>query len=264
MRGNLVRFSGFADRYDRYRPRPPAVLTAILTQLAAVDRPDLVVDLGSGTGLSAEIWAGRASGVVGIEPNADMRRQAEHRLAGAADIRFQDGLSSATGLPDGAADIVTCSQSLHWMEPEPTFREIARILRPGGVFAAYDCDWPATITPEAEDRFRAFMAHVERVAADRGLEAGVTKWNKEEHLARMEASGWFRWGKELAVHHVETGDADRLVGIALSQGVVSTLLRAGMSEEEVGEDTYRQQAEAALPNGAVPWYWTYRVRVGIV
>ena len=41
-----------------------------------------------------------------------------------------------------SADIVTCSQSFHWMEPEPTLAEIARILRPGGVFAAYDYDWP--------------------------------------------------------------------------------------------------------------------------
>jgi SAM-dependent methyltransferase len=40
--------------------------------------------------------------------------------------------------------LVTCSQSLHWMEPEPTFAEVARILRRGGVFAAYDYDWPTS------------------------------------------------------------------------------------------------------------------------
>ena len=33
-------------------------------------------------------------------------------------------------------------QALHWMEPAPTFGEVARLLRPGGVFAALDCDWP--------------------------------------------------------------------------------------------------------------------------
>ena len=37
----------------------------------------------------------------------------------------------ATGLDEGSADIVTCSQSLQWMAPEPTLAEIARILRPG-------------------------------------------------------------------------------------------------------------------------------------
>ena len=135
---NIERFSGFADCYDSYRPKPPTIIVDILTQLAAVARPRLVVDLGCGTGLSTRIWSGRAEEVIGIDPNADMLRRAE--VNAAENVRYQDGLSTRTGLPDGCADIVTCSQSLHWMEPAPTFAEAARILRPGGVFAAYDCD----------------------------------------------------------------------------------------------------------------------------
>ena len=38
----------------------------------------------------------------------------------------------ATGLADACADIVTCAQSLHWMQPDVTFKEVDRILRPGG------------------------------------------------------------------------------------------------------------------------------------
>src|SRR5690606_15398774 len=112
--------------------------------LAAVERPALVVDVGSGTGLSTRLWAGRADQVIGIEPGDDMRRQAEAQTA-APSVRYQPGYSTATGLPDACADIVTVSQALHWMEPEPTFAEMARILRPGGVFAAFDCDWPPTM-----------------------------------------------------------------------------------------------------------------------
>ena len=37
---------------------------------------------------------------------------------------------------------MTCAQSLHHVEPEGTLAEIGRILRVGGVFAAYDYDWP--------------------------------------------------------------------------------------------------------------------------
>ena len=77
LSGNLVRFSGFADRYDRYRPSPPPVLMDILAQLAHASPPRLVVDIGSGTGLSTRLWAGRADKVIGVEPNADMRGQAE-------------------------------------------------------------------------------------------------------------------------------------------------------------------------------------------
>src|SRR5215208_3354063 len=68
---------GFAERYDRYRPRPPLAVLDLLPPLAGVDRPRLVVDLGSGTGLSTRFWAERAEEVVGVEPNARMRAFAE-------------------------------------------------------------------------------------------------------------------------------------------------------------------------------------------
>jgi hypothetical protein len=60
---------GFAADYDRFRPRPPAVLLELLPLLVGVDRLRLVVDLGSGTGLSARVWTELADEVVAIEPN---------------------------------------------------------------------------------------------------------------------------------------------------------------------------------------------------
>ena len=185
LQGNVERFSGFADRYDAYRPTPPTIIVDILTQLAGTHRPELVVDLGSGTGLSTSIWTGRAEAVVGIEPSADMRRQAEARTASlptSGAITYQDGFASATGLPDGYADIVTCSQSLHWMEPDPTFAEVARILRPGGVFAAYDCDWPPTVNWEAEAAFNAFMQRGAEIERERQLSPDVRRWSNTTPL----------------------------------------------------------------------------------
>src|SRR5262245_42615590 len=75
---DLARFSGFADLYDSYRPSAPSRLGPILAAYAGAARP-VVVDLGSGTGLStrwAAAWAGR---VVGVEPNSDMRAVAVAR-----------------------------------------------------------------------------------------------------------------------------------------------------------------------------------------
>src|SRR6266404_605516 len=78
---NVERFTGFVDVYDAFRPRPPLALLDILTQLARAPRPALVVDLGSGTGLSTAIWAARSAEVVGVEPSDDMRHQAEAHAA---------------------------------------------------------------------------------------------------------------------------------------------------------------------------------------
>ncbi|MDX6489501.1 MAG: hypothetical protein QOK13_2116, partial [Gaiellaceae bacterium] len=121
---------GFASHYDRYRPKPPAALFETLLQLARTERPALVVDLGAGTGLSTRPWASRAERVVGVEPNGSMRDAAEG-LTPERNVEFVLGFSHETGLADACADIVTASQSLHWMEPAPTFREVGRILQPG-------------------------------------------------------------------------------------------------------------------------------------
>jgi len=260
---NVERFSGLARHYDRYRPAVPRVIVDILTQLARVERPKCVVDIGSGTGLSARAWTDRADEVIGIEPGDDMRAQAEARFAGLHNVRFQKGYSTATGLPDGCADIVTISQALHWMEPDGTFAEIARLLRSGGIFAAIDNDWPVSVDWEAERLDQAFDESCDALIKQRGLAENGRRWNKDGHLERIAASGHFRYTREIAVHHVEPGDADRLVGLALSQGSVQLLLKNGVSADELGVRAFRSEAHRILGDGPHPFYFTYRVRIGV-
>lgn len=127
---------GFAERYDRHRPRPPMALPELLPQFAGARRPHLVVDVGSSTGLFTRIWAGYADEVVGVEPDDAMRTFAE-QATDAANLRYATASAYETGLPDGCADVVTAAQSLQWMRPERVLPEIRRILRPGGVLCAY-------------------------------------------------------------------------------------------------------------------------------
>ena len=262
LAANVERFSGFASTYDRYRPAPPAVLIDILTQLARTRSPELVVDVGCGTGLSTRLWAERAQQVIGIEPNDDMRAEAEARTS-APGIRFQAGTSTTTGLPDACADIVTVSQALHWMEPAPTFAEIARILRTGGIFAAIDCDWPPVMHWEAEAAYSACLDRAAAINKAHDLVPDVKHWPKGEHLSRMQASGRFRHTREIVLHSVEMSAAERLVGLALSQGQLMTSLKHGISESELGLDDLRATACRTLGDGLTPWYFSYRVRVGI-
>src|SRR5215216_754996 len=97
--------SGFAERYDAYRPRPPSVLLELVPPLAGVERPALVVDLGSGTGLSTRFWAERADSVVGIEPNPEMRRFAAS-VTSETNVSYREASSYSTGLPAACADLV--------------------------------------------------------------------------------------------------------------------------------------------------------------
>src|ERR671922_1225383 len=231
--------TGFAAGYDRNRPRPPELLLETLCLYAGLERPQLVVDLGCGTGLSARAWAGRSERVVGVEPNGAMLAEAER----AEGVEYRQAFAQDTRLDEGCADIVTCSQSLHWMEPEPTFAEAARILRPGGVFAAYDYDWPPVVHPEVDE---AFVAHRKRRAelrARRGIQRGADRWPKHQHLERMRASGHFRLCREIVLHSVEEGNAERLVGFAHSIGLPAIASASG-SRARVG--CSRASAAAAV------------------
>lgn len=266
MNANLERFVGFADTYDRYRPAIPLVIRDILSQLAGDVHPLQVVDIGAGTGLSTRLWKGSGATVIGIEPSADMRRafsQAQALDPGLSNIRFQEGTSTKTGLPDACADIVTVSQALHWMEPQPTFAEVGRILQRGGVFAAIDCDWPPTIHPVLDAAFTACMAKAKAIEAAHGVSPDIQRWHKDQHLLRMRESGVFGFTKEIFCHNRETGGVDRLVGLARSQSTVAVLLKHGLSEEKIGISDLRNAAEKILADRVVSWWWSYRLRVGI-
>jgi SAM-dependent methyltransferase len=254
--------SGFGARYHAHRPRPPAALVDVLLQLAATRRPRLVVDLGSGTGISTTIWAPHAERVIGIEPLDELRRVAE---AGPvpANVSFQAGVAQATGVPDGAADVVTCAQSLHHIEPGATLAEIGRILRVGGVFAAYDYDWPPVVHREANQAFAAFMDRVRALRTKHRIRSEQEQWGKDEHAERLRASGLFRHVAELALHHVEPCTVERWVGFARTIGIVLPVLDLGLSDDELGLTALREAAERALGPDGLPWYVSYRVRVGI-
>lgn len=265
----IARWNGLGAHYDAYRPVAPLALLALLTQYAGGEKPAHVVDIGAGTGLSTLAWAGRATQVTGVEPNADMRAQAETRqaaLLGAQGVRFLDATAEQTGLPDACADIVTASQALHWMEPVATLAEVARILRPGGVFAAYDYEWPPTITPELDELFRDFMTRIWEVAAAHGVSPEAPGWEKSGHLERMAQSGHFRVSKAFTMHNIELGDADRFIGLALSNVSTSSLVHDLQAAQEIDEATFESDVRAAFASrGGHPpqWYISYDIRVGV-
>lgn len=294
LEANAARFSGFADLYDRVRPTPPGDLGRLLCSYAgAPDAGAHVVDLGAGSGLSTRWCATWAGQVTAVEPSADMRAVATASLPATASI--VEGWSHATGLPDGCADVVVAVQALHWMEPTTTFAEVARILRPGGVFAALDCDWPPSLgnvdAEAAWSRCRAIVrAYEERLAAGqrgadltapldqpaslpehfgrdpnkgRTMAVGVQAWSKDAHLARMRESGRFRHSVEVAAHTVEPGDARRAIDLLRSQGDHQTLLKQGLTEAQLGIPELEQAVRTALGDGPRSFWFTYRVRIGV-
>ena len=71
------------------------------------------------------------------------------------------------------------------MEPTATLAEIARILRPGGLFAAYDYDWPPTLHWELDRLAQEVSQHLLELVRERGLAQNFKIWSKRQHLDHM-------------------------------------------------------------------------------
>jgi SAM-dependent methyltransferase len=252
----------FAEVYDRYRPSPPSTLLDILTLVAQVDRPRLVVDLGAGTGLSTRVWSERASKVVGIEPNPTMVARAR-RVTAAANVSYVRAFASGTGLTTGAADVVTCAQSFHWMEPMEVLAEAARLLRRGGVFVAYDYDVPPIVHPEVDAVFSEHFDARRSAREQLGLEAGAATWPKEHHLERIRASGRFRFGREVVCHGWEEVDAAGVVGLAESVGGPRGLFDGAAPEVDRTFRRLEEVARRVLGDATWPMVVCYRLRLGV-
>ncbi|MDO3411240.1 class I SAM-dependent methyltransferase [Saccharibacillus sp. CPCC 101409] len=265
-KNNVERFKGFGSLYDRNRPAAPEEVVRIL-EMYLGEPPQTVVDVGCGTGLSTFLWLDRAEQIVGIEPSPDMRGVAEEkwRAAGSPDkLSFREGYSDDLELPDGSADLITCSQSFHWMDPQPSLAEFSRVLRPGGVFAAYDCDWPPVLNEEIEAAYLALNERSDRRAAELSPEREQAhKRSKDEHLRQIRDSGLFRYSREIVFHNWEVCDAERYTSIALSQGGHQTAIKRGAQDVADMAEEFRRQADEFFGGEAKDMLFSYRMRLGV-
>jgi SAM-dependent methyltransferase len=121
-------FGPAAELYDRIRPTyPPAALEWALGSV-----PLRIVDLGAGTGILTRVVRALGHEVLPVEPDEGMRERLSRSTPGVTPLA---GRAEAIPVPDGSVDAVVAGQAYHWFELEPAHREIARVLRPGGVFA---------------------------------------------------------------------------------------------------------------------------------
>lgn len=119
-----------------------ALYPALLAQLEHQVRSSLL-DVGCGTGaLLAEILDRfPETACTGVDLSEHMLSRAEERLNRLTALRQGD--AEALPFPDASFEAVLCNDSFHhYPHPEKAVSEIARVLRPGGLFLLGDCTAP--------------------------------------------------------------------------------------------------------------------------
>src|SRR5512139_2960468 len=126
------RFSSRVTNYVKYRPSYPAAIIGLLATECGLAPDSIVADVGSGTGLLAELFLQAGNRVMGIEPNRGMREAGEQLLRGYDRFVSIAATAEATTLPDHSVDFITAGQSFHWFDRERASAEFARLLKPQG------------------------------------------------------------------------------------------------------------------------------------
>lgn len=124
-------FSPIAGLYARARPRYPAELFAHLAEL--VERRGLAWDCATGNGQAALGLVDHFERVVATDVSAEQIRHAAPHPR----IDYRVAPAERSGFDDRSVDLVTVAAAVHWFDLAGFSSELRRVVRPGGVVAAW-------------------------------------------------------------------------------------------------------------------------------
>lgn len=124
-------FDTVAMEYDRQRPNYPDELIDLACRAGDLAARDRVLEIGCGTGQLTRSLVARGLSVTAVEPGQNLLSLAGRIGAGVEFVgrRFEDA-----ELPEPFSAAFSAS-AFHWLDPDVSWRKVARSLAPAGVLA---------------------------------------------------------------------------------------------------------------------------------
>lgn len=127
---------------------------------------ETMLDLGSGAGIDALIASrqvGKEGSVIGVDMTPEMldAARANAATAGADNVDFREGRLENLPVEDATVDAVTSNCVINLVPDKPAvFKEISRVLRPGGRLVVSDIVLDGTLPAEVRDNVLAYVGCV--------------------------------------------------------------------------------------------------------
>lgn len=156
---NTERFTGRATNYGRYRQRYPSdTILPILRSWCGIEPDWPIADIGSGTGMLAELFLANGNPVTAIEPNAEMLSVCEQLIPTYPRLKVHNATAEATGIPDHTISMVAAGRAFHWFDIPRALSEFRRILQPAGWLVLISLGRDKNETPQSRD-FEDLLTH---------------------------------------------------------------------------------------------------------
>jgi len=143
------------------------------TAIASLRAGEVVVDLGAGAGIDALIAArkvGPEGRVIGVDMTPDMLERARAnavKMGVARTVEFREGLIENMPVVSNSADVVISNCVINLSPDKPqVFREIFRILKPGGRIAISDICLSAPLPADLAHLAGAYVACIAGAALE--------------------------------------------------------------------------------------------------
>ena len=139
----LFESSDHAKYYAQFRPDYPDSVVRTMVEYYASNNTDMTVDSGHGTAVDVGCGSGQSTyplrqhfnKVIGIDVS---EKQIEHAKKKYSDIEFRVGPGeNLQFLENCSVNLITTAQAMHWMNHDAFYREVDRVLKPGGTLAVY-------------------------------------------------------------------------------------------------------------------------------
>jgi ubiquinone/menaquinone biosynthesis C-methylase UbiE len=183
----------------------------MMVEMAEVDGQEILLDIATGGGHTANVFAPLVKKVTALDLTAKMLAAAESFITGNghSNVEFVRGDAENLPFPDDSFDIVTCRIAPHHFPNVDIFiKEVYRVLRTEGKFLLDD-----NVVPETEE-FDQFYNTIEKIRDYSHFRA----WKKSEWVQKLEESGleifeWHRFEKtfrfELWCNNMKLSDSER-------------------------------------------------------
>jgi len=215
------RFSDRVRDYVKYRPGYPQDVIAFMKRELGLTSSQIIVDLGSGTGIFSKLLLENGNTVFGVEPNEAMRAMAEQLLNSYSKFKSIAGSSEDTKLVDKSVDMLTAAQAFHWFDPEKTRKEGLRILKPNS--------FAVILWNERKQDATPFLNDYEKLLLKFGTDYEQVKRNDERQPQALEIFFAGKNFKKFICPNYQVLDLDGLKGRILSASYVP---KAGTSGYE--------------------------------